>query len=79
VLDLHYTPFVFPEHANSGTTTETFGEPIAGLWTIVRIDRVYGGRVLFVSGHGTMAEVLDHFHRFPDQSAGVAFYRSSTL
>jgi hypothetical protein len=79
VIEVRYTPFVFPDHANAGTTTETFGEPIAGLWTIVRIDREYTGRVLFVPGHGTATETLDHFRRFADPEAGVAFYRSATL
>jgi hypothetical protein len=79
VIDVVYTPFVLPEHASAGTTTETLGEALPGLWTIVRIERSYSGRVLFVGGHGTAVETLDHFHRFSDQSAGVAFFRSSTL
>src|ERR1700677_624911 len=69
VLDLEYTPNVLPEHANTGLVTETFGQALPGLWTIVRIDRTYSGRVFFVGGHGTVTEVLDHFHHFTDAEA----------
>lgn len=78
VIDVAYTPFVFPDHANSGTVTETFGEPLPGLWTIVRIDKTYSGRVLFVSGHGVASETLDGFHRFTDADAGFAYFRNNT-
>ena len=79
VIDLTYAPFVFPDHANAGTVSETFGEPLPGLWTIVRIDKSYTGRVLFVSGHGTASETLDNFHRFSDADAGFAFVRTASL
>lgn len=77
VLDLAYTPNVLPDHANAGLASETFGEAVPGLWTIVRIDRTYGGRVLFVTGHGTVTEVLDNFHHFTDAEAGQAYYHSA--
>jgi hypothetical protein len=79
VLELTYTPNVLPEHANSGTVTETFGQALAGLWTIVRIDRVYAGRVLFVGGHGTVTETLDHFHHFTDAGTGEDYYHMAML
>lgn len=78
VLSLSYTPYVFPDHASNGNVTETFGEALPGFWTIVRIDRTYSGRVLFVSGHGVATETLDHFHRFTDADAGLAFVRSAS-
>ncbi len=79
VLALTYTPNVMPDHASSGTVTETFGQAIAGLWTIVRIDRVYNGRVLFVAGHGTVTETLDHFHHFTNAGTGEEYYRAAML
>jgi len=79
VLSLMYTPFVFPDHASAGSVTETFGQALPGLWTIVRIDRTYSGRVLLVTGRGNVSEVLDHFHRFSDPDAGLAFYRTALL
>lgn len=78
VLALTYTPNVLPDHANSATITETFGQALPGLWTIVRIDRTYSGRVFIVSGHGTVSEVLDHFHHFTDAEMGEAFYRTAS-
>ena len=77
VLGLTYVPYVLPDRANSGTVTETFGQALPGLWTIIRIDRTYGGRVFIVSGHGTVSEVLDHFHHFTDAETGEAFYRTA--
>ena len=71
VLEVDYTPDVLPKHATSGTTTEYFGEPIAGLWTIVRIERTYQGRVAFFHGDGNVSETLDHFKRFPSLAAGL--------
>ncbi|MGB6985022.1 MAG: hypothetical protein WBD74_03495 [Candidatus Aquilonibacter sp.] len=79
VMELTYTPYVLPDRANSATITETFGQALPGLWTIVRIDRVYGGRVLFVSGHGTVTEVLDHFHHFTNAGTGEEYYRTAML
>lgn len=79
VLELTYTPNVLPDHANSGTVTETFGQALAGLWTIVRIDRVYSGRVLFVGGHGTVTETLDQFHHFTNVGIGEDYYRTAML
>jgi hypothetical protein len=78
VTSVEYTPYVFPDrYASNGTVTETFGEALPGLWTIVRIDQTYGGRVLLVSGHGTVTETLDHFHRFTDADAGFDYYRTA--
>ncbi len=77
VLDLVYTPNSLPDHAKTGLVSETFGQALPGLWTIVRIERTYSGRVLFVSGHGTVTEVLDHFHHFTDAEAGEAYYRTA--
>jgi hypothetical protein len=79
VLDLVYTPNVLPEHANAGLVSETFGQALPGLWTIVRIDRTYSGRVLFVGGHGTVTEMLDHFHHFTDAEVGEAYYRTAMM
>jgi hypothetical protein len=79
VLELSYTPNVLPDHANSGTVSETFAQALPGLWTIVRIDRVYSGRMLFVSGHGTVTEILDHFHHFTSAETGEAYYRMAML
>ena len=79
VTELTYTPYVLPDHANSATISETFGQALPGLWTIVRIDRVYDGRVLFVSGHGTVTEVLDHFHHFTNAGTGEEYYRTAML
>jgi hypothetical protein len=77
VLDLTYAPNALPDHANSGQVSETFGQALPGLWTIVRIDRTYSGRVLFVGGRGTVTEVLDNFHHFTDASLGEAYYRTA--
>ncbi len=79
VMQLTYTPNVLPDRANSATISETFGQALPGLWTIVRIDRVYSGRVLFVSGHGTVSEVLDHFHHFTNAGTGEEYYRTAML
>ena len=79
VLDLTYTPNVLPDHANSALVTETFAQALPGLWTIVRVDRTYSGRVLFVTGHGTVSEVLDHFHHFTDAESGEAYYRTAMM
>ncbi|MGA7746258.1 MAG: hypothetical protein WCC70_11585 [Candidatus Aquilonibacter sp.] len=79
VMELTYTPNVLPDHANSGMISETFGQALPGLWTIVRIDRDYSGRVLFVTGHGTVTEVLDHFHHFTNAETGEAYYRTAML
>lgn len=79
VMELTYTQYVLPDHANTGTVSETFGQALPGLWTIVRIDRVYSGRVLFVSGHGTVTEVLDHFRHFTNAETGEAYYRAAML
>ena len=70
VMELSYTPNIPADHANSGTVTETFGQALPGLWTIVRIDREYSGRMLFVSGHGTRCDrsprSLPSFHERGD-------------
>jgi len=79
VLDLAYTPNILPDHAKTGLVTETFGQALPGLWTIVRVDRTYSGRILFVSGHGTVTEVLDHFHHFTDAEVGEAYYRTAMM
>lgn len=79
VMELTYTPNVLPDHANSATISETFGQALPGLWTIVRIDRVYDGRLLFVSGHGAVTEVLDHFHHFTNAGTGEEYYRTAML
>lgn len=79
VMELTYTPYVLPDRANSATISETFGQALPALWTIVRIDRVYSGRVLFVSGHGTVTEVLDNFHHFTNAGTGEAYYRTAML
>ncbi|MGC2129540.1 MAG: hypothetical protein WA629_05515 [Candidatus Aquilonibacter sp.] len=79
VMELTYTPNVLPDRANSATINETFGQALPGLWTIVRIDREYSGRVLFVSGHGTVTELLDHFHHFTNAGTGEAYYRTAML
>ncbi|HTZ56152.1 MAG TPA: hypothetical protein VMB20_13935 [Candidatus Acidoferrum sp.] len=79
VIDLTYTPNVLPDHANSGMVSETFGQALPGLWTILRIDRVYSGRMLFVSGHGNVTEVLDHFHHFTNAGTGEEYYRTAML
>jgi len=79
VMELTYTPNVLPDRANSATISETFGQALPGLWTIVRIDREYSGRVLFVSGHGTVTEVLDHFRHFTNAETGEAYYRTAML
>ena len=76
IVELTYAPNVLPNRASSGTTTETFGEVIPGVWTIVRIDRTYGGRVAFVKGNGHVAETLDHFRHFDNVESGLAFVRS---
>lgn len=72
VLDLNYTPNVLPKYANAATATESFGEPLPGLWCIVRIDRTYSGHVAFFRGGGKITEILDHFSRPVSASAGYA-------
>jgi hypothetical protein len=79
VIELTYTPNVLPNRASSGTTTETFGEPIAGLWTIVRIDRSYDGHMAFFRGSGHVIETLDHFRHFNNVEDGLAFVRTFAL
>lgn len=76
VIEVIYTPNQFPHHASAGTTTETFGEPLPGMWTIVRIDRTYSGRIAFVKGGGHVTETLDRFRQFNTVNAGLAFVRS---
>ena len=77
VHDVTYTPDVLPAHANSATTTETFGSPLPGRWTIVRIDREYHGHVAFFGGNGKVTETLDHFRRLPTPEAGLATLRAA--
>ena len=72
-----YTPFVFPPHADGGTIIETLGEPLPGLWTIVRIDRYYTGHAFLVTGHGVVTETLDRFRRFPNTRMGLDYYRNA--
>lgn len=79
VIELTYTPNALPDHASSGMVSETFGQVLPGLWTIVRIDREYSGRVLLVWGRGTVTEVLDHFHHFTNAETGEAYYRTAML
>lgn len=73
VLDLTYTPNVLPKYANVATTTESFGEPLPGLWCIVQIERIYSGHLAFFRGHGVISETLDHFSRPRSAGAGFAF------
>lgn len=78
VISLSYTPNVLPPHASSGIVTETFGQALPGLWTILRIESLYTGHLFFFAGHGTVSEVRDNFHHFTDVAAGVAFYRAQS-
>ena len=72
VLNITYTPNVLPKYASTATTTESFGEPMPGLWCIVRIDRTYSGHVAFFGGHGRVTEALDHFSRPGSVNAAFA-------
>ncbi len=79
VLSLTYTPDVMPPHASSGTVTETFGEAVPGVWTIISIDHSYTGRVAFFHGSGTLAERHDHFQRFDNRVAAMEFLQRVSI
>lgn len=72
VLDLTYTPNVLPKYASVATTTESFGEPLPGLWCIVHIERSYSGHLAFFRGQGVITESLDNFSRPLNARAGFA-------
>lgn len=78
-ITVSYTPDVLPEHASTGTTTETFGEAAPGVWTTISIQREYGGRVAIFHGNGVMIERIDHVQRFPDSNAGIAYLQRASL
>lgn len=78
VMNVTYTPNVLPQHASSATTVETFGEAVPGVWTVVRIDRTYGGHVAFIRGTGTMTERLDHFQRFGSPVAAMQYLQRAS-
>lgn len=79
VLSVSYTPNVLPNHASSGTTVETFGEAVPGVWTIIAIDHEYSGHVAFFHGSGKMLERMDHFQRFSTSYAGMQYLQRASL
>jgi hypothetical protein len=68
-----------PDHATSGHVIETYGEAIPGLWTCVKVEETYSGKVGFVGGNAHLAYTLDHFRRFAQTDAAVAAIANRTL
>jgi len=79
VQRLSYTFERPPEHANSAEAVETFGEGLPGLWTCVRVDETYHGKLGPFGGTATMTYTLDHFKRFAQRGSGLAALNEGTL
>jgi hypothetical protein len=79
VMSVTYSPNVMPQRASSGTTVETFGEAAPGVWTIVSIDRTFGGHVAFFKGSCTMTERMDHFQRFGNSVAAMQYLQRASV
>jgi hypothetical protein len=71
VQRVSYEPNVLPSHANNGSVTEIFGEPVAGSWTIVRIESVYSGRVALFKGSAQMTERLFNYRHYDTVSEAL--------
>ncbi|MBC5809355.1 MAG: hypothetical protein GIW95_00635 [Candidatus Eremiobacteraeota bacterium] len=72
VMQLVYTPNALPQHATSGTVTETSSQVTPALWYVSRIDQMYRGHVAIMTGTGEFNGVLDHFQRFASLAQGEA-------
>jgi hypothetical protein len=79
VSRLTYSPNALPQHATSGSVTETGGAALPGLWYVVRIDETYHGHVLILSGVGTFTGIFDHFRRFSTAAAARFALSSKTI
>jgi hypothetical protein len=79
VTKLTYTPYVLPPHATSGTCTETSGEALPNVWTVMRIDEVYQGRELILKGSATFVGTFDHFERFSSVAEGETAVQKGTI
>lgn len=79
VVKLTYVPYALPQHATSGTVTETSGQALPNLWYVVRIDEVYAGRELLFRGTGTFTGIMDHFQRFATLAAGKNALANGTI
>jgi hypothetical protein len=72
VLSIDYTMNRPPDHVSEARVVETFGDALPDLWTVVKVEQTFHGRVGFVGGLATLSYTLDHFHRFGEQAAAVA-------
>jgi hypothetical protein len=79
VLKLTYSPYVLPQHATSGTVTETGGQALPHLWYVVRIDESYQGHILLLHGTGVFTGTFDHFRRFHTMQLARAVLMAGTI
>jgi hypothetical protein len=67
-----------PDHAASGHALETYGEAMPGLWTCLRAEEDYKGRMGFIGGGATLSYSYDHFRRYAQSEAAVAAVEGHT-
>jgi hypothetical protein len=79
VVRVEYTLEQPPEHASSASGVETYGEPMPGLWTCVRVAETYHGRLGLIGGAATMTYTLDRFRRFSQLASGLAALSEGSL
>jgi hypothetical protein len=69
---------VAPDHASSGHVNETYGAAMSGLWTCMRSEETYKGRLGFIGGAATLAYSYDHFKRYAQPDAAIAALEDHT-
>jgi hypothetical protein len=75
---IDYDMNVAPDHASSGHVIETYGEAMSGVWTCVRSEETYKGRLGFIGGAATLAYNYDHFKRYAQPDAAIAALEDHT-
>jgi len=79
VLSIEYDMNRPPDHASNAHVVETYGDAMPGLWTCMRTEETYKGRLGFVGGTATMTYTYDHFRRFTHADAAVAALENHPL
>lgn len=64
VIELTYAAYALPQHATSGSVSESGSQAMPDSWLVTRIVEQYRGHAFVMTGTATFTGTFDHFARF---------------
>jgi hypothetical protein len=79
VVSVQYSPAALPQHASSGTVTDTREQVLPGYWAVTREVQEYRGHYAIFGGGATATITQSGFTKYPNVAAAIAALNAPSL